>query len=1149
MNNAVYPNPPCRLLKRLMVFATVIALWLGVSPSARALSALEQGFRHPPDAARPWVYWFWLNGNITREGVTADLEAMKRVGIGGVLIMEVDQGSPAGPVDFMGPRWRELFKHVVAEAQRLGLEVNMNNDAGWNGSGGPWIKPEQSMQKIVWTEKDLEGPRHFEGDLAQPEKTAGLYHEVAVLAFPATGPYRIENVKIKACYEVGPSGPPAAANLPPEMVIDRARIVDLSSRLDKNGHLVWDMPPGKWTVVRFGRTSTGGWNGPSPKSGQGLEPDKLSKEGIEASFAGMMAKLVADIGSASGKPLISTHIDSWENGAQNWTGRMGEEFRQRRGYDPLPYLPAMMGRVVGSLEISERFLWDLRQTISELVVENYAGHMRTLANQHGLRFSVEAYGGPCDDLSYAGRADEPMCEFWVTDYMRQTCKEMASAAHTYGKPILGCEAFTAWPTERWCEHPGSLKTIGDQAFCTGVNRLVFHRYAMQPWAAASAALSAGLSVAEASTLPAAAVRPPAGGDRRPGMTMGPYGTHYERTQTWWEDSATWHEYLSRCQYLLREGRFVADLCYLQPETAPQGVYVHPLNKYDYDNCGAEVVLTRMTAKDGRIVLPDGMSYRLLVLPDTPTMTPALLARIKELVEAGATVVGQPPVKSPSLSGYPTCDDQVKRLAQELWADCDGKVVTEHHLGQGRVVWGVSPEQILAQAGVQPDFVGQAGLHYIHRSSGDAEIYFVANPEPAEVKAVCSFRVSGKRPELWSPDTGGIEPAAIFNQKDGRTDILLTLEPSGSVFVIFRETSTRIDPVVEVKRDGKSILSAIDPGSRLVVDKAVYGALDDPRRTRDVRGKIQQMADAGQRSLRVDSLVADGDPVFGTVKTLVVEYHIANRQGMITGRDLETVYLTHDVRHIVVSKAAYGVLNDPKRTRDVRAKVQHLVDLGERSFVVSRMAEGDDPAYRMVKTLSVECTVNGQPLKITGTDPDTIRFTSPELAERIAEIHVSMPPLAVGPVPTVPVTDQAADAAGHMRLMAWEPGRYELTTASGKRMELNVTQLPRPLEIAGPWAVRFTPGWGRAGEDHARQVDFVERTQQLGRQVLLRHRNLPHDVQRSRGDDRQGSAAGPGLGQSPGDGRDQTEWPRSRCPLETAISCRYLEVCQRGAKRP
>ncbi|MBN1341400.1 MAG: prolyl oligopeptidase family serine peptidase [Phycisphaerae bacterium] len=999
-----------RTFRKAWVWVAVGCLLVEVSNPAQAADLAKQ-FAAPPAHTRPWVYWFWLNGNITTEGITADLEAMKRVGIGGVLIMEVDQSIPKGPVPFMNSQWRELFQHVVTESQRLGLEVNMNNDAGWNGSGGPWIKPEESMQKVVYTETNIEGPKRFEGTLPQPKAVAGFYRDITVLAFPSPGPYRIPNIQAKACYQTNFIMPALHGQVPQEMTIDRARIADLTANMKQDGRFIWDVPPGNWTVIRFGHTSTGVQNAPAPESGRGLECDKLSKKGIEANFAGMMNKLIADVGPAAGKTLVATHIDSWENGAQNWTTRMRDEFRKRRGYDLTPFLPVMTGRVVGSLDISERFLWDLRQTISDLVVENYADHLRTLARRHKLKLTIEAYGGPCDDAPYAGRADEPMGEFWVGGGALTTCKEMASAAHTYGKPIVGAESFTATDQEKWLDYPATIKALGDRAFCTGINRFVFHRYALQPWH-----------------------------DRRPGMTMGPWGVHYERTQTWWELTPAWHTYLARCQLMLRHGLFVADLCYLQPEAAPQGFHGHDPKGYDFDNCSAEVVLTRMTVRDGRLVLPDGMSYRLLVLPDTRTMTPALLRKIKTLVQAGATVLGPPPLKSPSLTDYPACDEQVKQLADELWADCDGKSVKQHRLGQGRVVWGTTPEATLAQAKVPPDFTSRSRLGYIHRAAGDTDVYFIANPQPHALKATCAFRVSGKRPELWWPDTGRIEPAAVFAEKDALTSLPLSLDPSGSVFVVFRDAADKpVDPIVTVARDGKPILSAAEPAPKIVVKKAVYGLLNDPARTRDVRAKVQQRVDSGEYAFKVSRMAEGDDPADGVVKTLVVEYAIGGQSFTVTGQDTDTVHLTGDAPKIVVEKATYGVPRDAKRTRDVKAKLQHLVDTGEHTFQVARMAQGDDPAFGVVKTLVVEYTIAGRRLTAKGTDPDEITLDLNPTLEQIVDLRCG--------------------ADGQPLVEAWQPGRYGLKTASGQTKRANVPALPKPLEVGGPWQIHFPPNWG------------------------------------------------------------------------------------------
>lgn len=993
-----------------LAVACVVSALVGVFGAAQAgrrspddlVDALRARFATPPDEARPWVYWFWLNGNITREGITADLEGMKRAGIGGVLIMEVDQGAPAGPVAFAGSRWRELFRHVLAEADRLGLQVNMNNDAGWCGSGGPWIKPELSMQRVVWTETEVRGPKRVETSLPQPQAVAGFYRDIAVLAYPTpAGRARIPNVAAKSAerptdfftapgasllysYPVWPEVPAAAT-------VRFESVLDISGRMDAGGRLGWDAPAGPWTVLRLGHTSTGKDNHPAPESGRGLECDKLNPEAVDAQFAGLMGRLVADAGPLAGRSLVSTHIDSWELGSQNWTPRFRDEFRLRRGYDLLPYFPALTGRVVESREVSERFLWDVRQTVSDLLLENYAGRFRDLAHRHGLRLSIEAYTNvPADELAYAGRADEPMGEFWSWWFGTSkpygyvfSSTEMASASHVYGKPIVGAEAFTACDTERWLGHPRNVKELGDWAFTEGINRFVFHRYAMQPWL-----------------------------DVRPGMSMGPWGLHYERTQTWWDMSRAWHEYLARCQAVLRQGLYVADVCYLTPEGSRHSAGGQKRFKsgspdnpeeprertaFHYDLCPPEVLLERMSVRDGRLVLPDGMSYRLLVLPGVETMTPRLLARIREHIEAGATVVGPRPSKSPSLGGFPACDGEVRGLAETLWGAGEAPAgLVERKIGRGRLFWsaafqpvrrpGPEPEEslgrsrwiwsgegdpaksappgrlffrrsfkidagrpvtsarlvisadnlfagrvngrpvgsgndsrtayefdvtallvpgantlvveaensagepsaagliaalairyrdggrevvrtdaawqaapkrtpgetadtapaeawsaardlgpfgmepwgridvaspeieiyaeedlvaeVLARMDVPPDFrhradSGEPSLRYIHRTLDGAEIYFVANKKPAAVRAACEFRVRGKRPEIWHPDTGLMERPATFDAGPEAVTMPLEFEPHGSLFVVFRDAAgPASERIVAVTRNGK-----------------------------------------------------------------------------------------------------------------------------------------------------------------------------------------------------------------------------------------------------------------------------------------------------------------------------------------------------------
>lgn len=635
------------------------------------------GFASPPDAARPWVYWFWKNGNVSRAGITADLEAMQRVGIGGVIFMEVALSVPAGPTEFFSPAWREEFRFAVSEAKRLGLQVSLNSAPGWTGSGGPWVAPEQSMQKVVFSQTDLAGPRAFAEKLPQPEAVRDFYRDIAVLAFPTpSGEARIADIAEKALYQRGPisSMPgvrpafPAVADyeeVPADQVVPLDRIVDLTARMDASGRLAWDVPEGMWTVLRIGHTSTGQTNRPAPLPG--LECDKLDPAAVEAHFRQYTAELLDELGPDLRGTLVATHLDSWEVGAQNWTGRFREEFQRRRGYDLLPYLPVMQGWVVGGVERSERFLWDLRQTASELLVENHGRRLRDLAHEHGQWFSIEPYDmTPCDDMTLGATADVPMCEFWSKGFdTRYSVKEATSIAHVYGKPIVAAEAFTS--VDRWLFHPASVKALGDWAYCEGVNRLVIHRSIHQPF----------MQV-------------------RPGLSLGPHGLHYERTQTWWEYSGPWHQYLARCQFVLQQGRNVADVLYLSPEGAPNVVQMPdpPPRGYRWDACTPEALLSRVTVTDSQLALPDGSRYRLLVLPDAEAMTPAMAARIREIVEAGATVIGRPARKSPSLAGYPDCDAAVRRDAQALWGALEAPATPElRRVGRGHVVWADMPPRI------------------------------------------------------------------------------------------------------------------------------------------------------------------------------------------------------------------------------------------------------------------------------------------------------------------------------------------------------------------------------------------------------------------------------------------------------------------------
>ncbi len=759
-----------------MLRGILILAMLAVGMAAHA--SLETDFANPPPSARPWVFWFWNNGNVTSNGITMDLEAMQRVGIGGVLIMDVVEryAPPRGTAEFMNPEWRALFQFAVQEANRLGMEVNMANGPGWCGSSGPWITPELSMQKLVSTNILVHGPSHFSMVLPQPDTSAkkhdkmdsevdfkDFYQDIGVLAFPATT----------------------------NGLIPHGGVIDLTTNFDGAGELNWEVPPGDWIVMRIGHTSTGSSTRPPVAGGNGVECDKLSAEAMDVHFTNMLERLITNAGPLVGKSFTATHIDSWEVGWQNWTPKLREEFMKRRGYDPLPWLPCVAEsysartnavtstyyvRDFDEAALTRRFRWDYDQTISELLAQNYSGHLAALAREHGLRLTLEGYDLPFgDEGTYTAGADEPMSEFWTSKaawakgFNEHKGAEMASVAHTTGKNIVGAEAFTSDEKEKWMLYPATIKAQGDFELCQGINRFVFHRYAHQPYL-----------------------------DRAPGVTMGPWGLHYERTQTWWEMSKPWHEYLARCQYLLRQGKYVAELCYLRPEQPDQDYFTPvppPPAGYRYDEISAEALIERMSVKDGKLVLPDGMNYRVLVLPDRTTMTPSLARKIKELVQGGATVFGPRPLTSPSLQDYPQCDDEVASIGNEVWGDCDGQTNLMHSFGKGSMHWGGSlATNVLADA--QPPFYSDPSVNWIHRSTTNAEIYFIANTSTNTITPHCTFALEqGLQPEIWNPETGEI--FAPVKMTKTSTNIMLTLEfaPGDSTFVIFRKDSTARKPLV------------------------------------------------------------------------------------------------------------------------------------------------------------------------------------------------------------------------------------------------------------------------------------------------------------------------------------------------------------------
>jgi len=1074
-----------RFTKRLGSLVLISGIGAACALHADDPDELAAGFAHPPDSAKPYTWWHWMNGNVTKAGITADLEAMKRIGVGGAQIFNVDLGIPAGPVKFMSPEWLEMIRHATQEAGRLGLELGIQNCAGWSTGGGPWITPENAMQSVTTSEVRVNGPKAFSGVLPQPPSKLKFYRDIAVFAFrtpegenadvkslspkvtasiananggclldgdaktsvmlPKPQPGRPQFVQLefsqpftarsivlafvpgtRACggvLQVSDDGQsfrdlrtftlPERATAPltltlgdapvrarfyravfntadmwtksiavtefqpsprlriegfeyksvsgvvsvsssavgdsaaAPLVVRRDDLVDLSARLKPDGRLDWDVPAGDWTILRLGYTPTGKNNHPAPPEATGPEVDKLSREALDTHWAGIVKPVLDAAGLMAGKSLNNILVDSYEAENQNWTPKFREEFQKRRGYDPLPFLPALTGRVVDSPAVSERFLWDFRRTISDLFAENFFGHFQALCHQAGLTISVEPYGGPFDPLEAGALADIPMGEFWAgIERLHDSPKLAATIGHIYGRKVIASESFTAAPGKqgRWQDDPYSLKTLGDLVFCQGVNRLTFHRYAMQPW-----------------TEPA----------RVPGMTMGPWGMHFDRTNTWWDQGTAWLKYLTRCQYLLQQGRFVADAAYFHNESAPsamnggnpelptRAIYPGLPAGYDYDGVNT-LVLKTAVIENGELVLKSGMRYRVLILSaSNRAMTPELLGLLRGFVAAGLTLIGPPPSASPSLSGYPGCDAEVKKLAAEMWGDCDGKTVTEHRFGEGRVVWGQTMAQVFATLDLKPDFeyaTDQGSqLAFIHRLDGNADIYFVSNQRERFDTLDCAFRVSGKIPELWNAETGCIENAPVWREENGRTILPLSFDPAGSIFVVFRNKTSGDGHLVSAKyatSDGSD-----GPLPKPVILTAIYESVDDGRGW-DVRAALTPLLSERILKITVDCKTFGGDPAPLHYKQLRLEYSYHGR--------------------------------------------------------VTKMIVPEN------QTLEIDCsTARNEP----------------------------------------PVFGMSAGPDGKLMLRTSSPGVAELKTASGQTRKIEVTRVPKPVEASGPWTLNFPSNWG------------------------------------------------------------------------------------------
>lgn len=898
MNNHTNMKIGCRI-SSCLAFAALMSVGMRAQ-------TLAESFKAPPQSARPSTYWMWMNGNITKEGITADLEYMKRTSYGGALMFNVGVGIPKGDVDYASAKWDEMTIHAVKEADRLGLELFLQNSPGYTGTGGPWITVENSMMQLEWTEvigvPDKKGL--LEVDLPRPYAKFGFYKDEKVLAYPSLecetrlfhslvnkvildgkevgnewfcdnemdsqvrmlgegstlifelsesfearaisvlrgirekpldphdgprdyGPILdlefsedgIHYTKVVTieCPELRSMDTPGIAsfnavrgrffkiitnretNISEVILHSSARlknwtaktnyvkdpvaigdfdsqdvegqtitpssVVDVTSYMDTNGRLAWKAPEGvkRWTILRIGYTTTGEEVFAAPDSGIGLNCDKFNKSGVDEHFDKFLDPLLNKLKPWCGRSFTALIVDSWEAGKQNWTHILPEYFESHCGYELTPWLLAMTGRVMGSIDETERFLFDMRRIQTDMFNENCVGRFKERAARHGLKFAAEPYGdGNFDSLEYSEMLDYPMSEFWIHyiygDVMYT--KMAASTAHLWNRPIVASESFTGAPfTSKMTEHPYAMKAEGDYMMTLGVNRFVYHVYALQPYV---------------------------GGTPGSLMTMGPFGTHLNRNSVWADQAYGWNVYNSRCSYMLQQGQHVADVLYIKDEGIRSGVKDYdresPTTPYGYKwDIGSKNVLPRLTVKDGKLTLPHGMSYGVLVLTPMELCSPEYLAHVNRLVDQGATILLPDKMPRGYLGMNSSKDKEVRSLATILWTKVgERNIYHSDDLGENLRNLNITPDFSFVSENVD------AQIHFTHRTYEGKDIFFVTNHRRRGEKITATFRVDGKVPTLWDAETGEAGIPIAFKQENGETKITFSLSESGSAFIVFDE---------------------------------------------------------------------------------------------------------------------------------------------------------------------------------------------------------------------------------------------------------------------------------------------------------------------------------------------------------------------------
>ena len=778
---------------KIRFYAFFCLLFLGINQSVLAqqkqASLSEKTFQNPPPQYGIRCWWWWLNGNVTKEAITRDLNEMKAKGFSGACIFDAGGHNQRGNGDIPeGPlwgsdAWRELYVHAIKEANRLGLVMSLSIQSGWN-LGGPDVSPAEAAKQTVFSEMKVHGGSPLSIALPMPKIRDNYYKDFVVLAIPdkkLTNRKPIRDFENKAATrEVGWSVPETRPLLTDTTATageeDAAlnQVINLTPQY-KNGILAWDAPEGDWIILRMGYTPTESHVSTSSGKWQGLVLDYMSEKHFNRYWDTHVEPLLKMIGDMAGKTLRYLQTDSFEAGGLNWTDGFEKEFIKRRGYDPTPYLPILSGKIIENRDITNRFLSDFRKTISDCISDNHYRVFAARSKKYGIGIQPESAGphaGPFDGLKNYSHSDIMMSEFWSPSPHRSKhidrffVKQAASAAKIFNVKLVGAESFTTigphWNDTIW----SNMKPSADHEFCAGLNLVYLHTFTCSP--------------------------------KEMGLPGQEYfaGTHFNPNVTWWDYSTGFIQYLTRTQYLMQQGTAVADVLYYYGDHIPNlGRYKEDdpagaLPDYDYDIINEDRLLD-LSVKDGKIMLPHGVSYRVLALPNHKILSLAALKKVQALITEGATVIGLKAYSTASLVGFPNAEKEREAINTQLWGNSE-TIVGEQKTGKGRIIWGKTATEVLNTEGVKPDCIfsekqQNTSYDYLHRELPDADYYFISSQNREATTVTAAFRIIDKQPELWDAVTGEIRPATSFVQKNGQTYVPLSFNPFGSIFVIFRKS--------------------------------------------------------------------------------------------------------------------------------------------------------------------------------------------------------------------------------------------------------------------------------------------------------------------------------------------------------------------------